>query len=186
MSVQLHEIQDKLILCTETYKVFWKPRHDGNRYLQWNARFANKEAGTLDEVSDTKGLKYKKLQITILGKRVKIANHIAVWALFYGKMPEGEIDHIDGDGLNNNISNLRCVIRQENSKNRRIYRNNKTGVSGVAHCNGRLRAKIRNKGKDVHLGYFDSIIDAKAAIESARKEFGYHLNHGQKRGVNRA
>lgn len=52
------------------------------------------------------------------------------------------IDHIDGDGTNNNISNLRLVTMQGNSQNVRrceMQSNNKTGVVGVSinRCEGR-------------------------------------------------
>jgi hypothetical protein len=38
-----------------------------------------------------------------------------VWQVANGEIPAGyEIDHIDGDKANNNISNLRLVTRKEN------------------------------------------------------------------------
>ena len=40
------------------------------------------------------------------------------------------------------------------------------------------RAFIRNKGKQVHLGYFDNVSDAVNARVEAEKKHNYHPNHG--------
>lgn len=59
--------------------------------------------------------------------------HRIVWALHNGEIPAGMvIDHIDGDGLNNRIENLRVVTQQSNMRNAKMYSSNKTGFVGVA------------------------------------------------------
>tara|TARA_R110000822_G_scaffold309905_1_gene440611 strand:+ start:282 stop:662 length:381 start_codon:yes stop_codon:yes gene_type:complete len=50
---------------------------------------------------------------------LKFKAHRLVWLLIYGEWPQGIIDHIDGDGLNNRIDNLRVVSHAENCTNRR-------------------------------------------------------------------
>jgi hypothetical protein len=42
-----------------------------------------------------------------------------------------EVDHIDGNRLNNHPTNLRVVSRRENSCNRRKRRDNTSGVTGI-------------------------------------------------------
>jgi len=42
------------------------------------------------------------------------------------------VDHRDGNGLNNNIDNLRLVTQSVNSLNKKKQRNNQTGVTGVS------------------------------------------------------
>lgn len=65
-----------------------------------------------------------------LGKHYLV--HRIVWELCNDKIPEGiDIDHIDGDRGNNVISNLRCVERSVNVKNKLKYKNNTSGVTGV-------------------------------------------------------
>jgi hypothetical protein len=46
-----------------------------------------------------------------------------------------EIDHIDGNPLNNKKSNLRIVTRQEQTMNLKAKRNSKTGIRGVSYSN---------------------------------------------------
>lgn len=57
---------------------------------------------------------YETLRTEIGMKRV----HRIVWETFNGEIPDGyEIDHIDGNRLNNALSNLRCVTHTENMAN---------------------------------------------------------------------
>ena len=58
--------------------------------------------------------------------------HRVVWQLNNGEIPEGfVIDHIDGNGLNNNICNLRAVPHRANIQNSKVNKANKSGVCGV-------------------------------------------------------
>ena len=72
----------------------------------------------------------KHWSISFKNKEVLI--HRIIWTLFYGEVPDGfVIDHIDGDSLNNIISNLRLTTQAENRRNTRKFKNNTSGVSGV-------------------------------------------------------
>ena len=67
-----------------------------------------------------------------------------------------EVDHIDGDGLNNQRSNLRFVDDRGNGQNQHL--NNKTSkYVGVCWYKSRKkwRALIRINGKQKHLGFFN-------------------------------
>lgn len=63
--------------------------------------------------------------------------HRIIWVLTYGSIDLTlVIDHLDGDPLNNEISNLSLKTHKNNSRNQRQHSNNKTGVTGVSlMCN---------------------------------------------------
>lgn len=93
--------------------------------------------------------------------------------------PEGfEVDHIDGDGLNNRRSNLRVATKAQNQHNQRLARHNTSGFKGVGWHKrvGKWAARITLQGKMRHLGYFGTPEEASAAYASASKnlhgEFG--------------
>jgi hypothetical protein len=114
---------------------------------------------------------------------VKHQSHRLAWLYVYGKHPKRQIDHIDGDGLNNRINNLRDVTCRENLKNSRLRSNNTSGVSGVYFHkpSGKWQALIFTNSGRKYLGTFVDIKDAIAAREGAEIEHGYHENHGQER-----
>lgn len=58
--------------------------------------------------------------------------HRVIWILYNGSIDSClVIDHIDGNPSNNNISNLRLVTTRLNMQNKKLHKNNSTGVVGV-------------------------------------------------------
>ncbi len=85
-----------------------------------------------------------------------------------------DVDHIDGDGLNNSRSNLRAATRAQNLWNQPKSRG-KSRFKGVHwHAqNKKWRARIMKLGKQIDLGCFASEEDAaKAYDRAARSLFG--------------
>jgi hypothetical protein len=107
--------------------------------------------------------------------------HRLIWLITYGEFPSGQIDHIDGDGLNNSLENMRDVSSSENMRNQRLPSTNKSGRCGVVwHSSSlRWRASIYVDRKTIYLGYFDDFNDAVDAREDAERKYGYHANHGR-------
>ena len=98
--------------------------------------------------------------------------HRLIWYIVHGELPS-EIDHVDGNGANNRLNNLRAVSHAENMHNmRRPQRNNTSGFLGVSHV-GNLKtpwkATIQKNRKKVHLGFFDTPVAAHAAYLEAKR-----------------
>ncbi len=124
------------------------------------------------------GLNYLKTEIDYKQYLV----HRLIWLWMTGQMPEKDIDHIDGNGLNNVWSNLREATRSQNMRNAKIRTDNKSGQAGVSfHARSRKwRASINTGvGTKKHLGYYDNLQDAIVARLQAEKTNGYHKNHGR-------
>lgn len=95
--------------------------------------------------------------------------HRFLWEA-WGNDPAPQMDHIDGDGLNNRRSNLRAATIQQNAANR-VYRS-ASGRKGVSfrRDTGRWIARIGANGFDRHLGTFDTADEAAAAYARAAQE----------------
>ena len=75
------------------------------------------------------------------------------------------VDHIDGNGLNNQRSNLRFVTIGQNRVNSKLNSNNSSGFRGVYKDGGRWRAEIVCRGKRVRLGNFAKPEEAAEAYD---------------------
>lgn len=98
-----------------------------------------------------------------------------------GQIPDGmEIDHINHIRTDNRIENLRLVSRLTNMKNKSMYANNSSGVTGVRWDSrfGEWISRITTNGKIIYLGSFDNINDAITARNVAEAKIGFHDNHG--------
>jgi len=100
----------------------------------------------------------------------------------HGRMPDADVDHINGIRNDNRIINLRSVTRKENHKNRGISLANKSGRIGVFWNSGKQKwtARIKVDGIDHHLGHYKEIEDAASARDKAEIELRFHVNHGKR------
>ena len=89
------------------------------------------------------------------------------WLYMTGKWPKREIDHRDGNPLNDVWSNLRPATSTQNKANQKIRRDNKTGFKGVHPCRNRFSARAHIRGVYKHLGVFDTAEEAAAAYRQA-------------------
>ena len=106
--------------------------------------------------------------------------HRLVWKLVAGSDPK-TIDHIDGNKLNNDISNLRSVEVADNCRNKQQCKRNTSGINGVLRDSSGKKwvARITHDYKCYHLGTFETSEQALAARIAAEEKFGFHPNHGR-------
>ena len=98
--------------------------------------------------------------------------HVLAWLMTHGARPDCDIDHIDGDRMNNRLSNLRLASRQQNNGNARLSKANTSGFKGVTRYNAKPRTKpwiaqITVNGKRKGLGYFATPEEAHEAYAAA-------------------
>ncbi len=101
-------------------------------------------------------------------------SHLSMHRLIMNAPPAMQVDHINGNGLDNRRCNLRLATVGQNDCNRPRTKRNTSGYKGVSlkkpFLTGRLRwfARISHNGKDIGLGYHDTaeeaarVYDAKA------------------------
>lgn len=106
--------------------------------------------------------------IKIFGKPY-LAHRLA-FLYMRGEWPKNQIDHIDGNRLNNRIENLRDVTAFVNMQNqRRALANNSCGVLGVTRVGNRFQARIKTNRIKVHLGTFATPEEAHYAYLTAKR-----------------
>ena len=99
-----------------------------------------------------------------------------IWKLMTGVDPVGQIDHRNGDVGDDRWDNLREATNQQNMRNRKLQKNNTSGLKGVSPRKTGLKpwgANISLNGRMVNLGGFDSKEEAHEVYKAAAlKYFG--------------
>lgn len=122
------------------------------------------------DIAGSKGKRYWLINLQSIPRSA----HRLAWIYIYGEVPN-TIDHINGDGHDNRISNLRDCTQAQNNRNRRIDERNKSGFKGVSWHKGarRWRATIMHMGKQKHLGFYDDpALAHEAYMTAAQTAFG--------------
>lgn len=116
------------------------------------------------------------IQIGIDGKKY-YAHRLAVLYVNGSLSPEIQVDHRDGDRLNNKWTNLRLANNRQNQQNRSASTKTESGLKGVSRVSkskrGTWRATIKIDGRTVHLGTAPTKEAASALYaKAARSAFG--------------
>ena len=112
-------------------------------------------------------------QIFIAGYNYR-AGRLA-WLYMTGKWPTEQIDHKNTDRLDNSWNNLRQATNTQNQRNRSLNENSNSGIKGVHWfvSGKKWKATIGYKCRMIHLGSFDSKVEAaKAYANAAKKLYG--------------
>lgn len=143
--------------------LYWKKvMHPNKQYL------VGKEVGSIHPTG------YR--HVTWMGKPHKV--HRLIFLLEHGYLPK-EIDHINGDRLDNRLENLREATRSENQCNRGALASNTSGYPGVTwHKKSKAWAvRVMKNGKTRALGYFKDLELAGLVATEARSL--YHGNYAK-------
>jgi len=104
--------------------------------------------------------------------------HRLAYFIYHGIDPlEKNIDHRDGNGLNNKITNLRLATASSNGHNRSLSKNNTSGKSGVSwmsfrkYGTGRWIARITFNNECIYLGSYVNKKDAIQVRNEAEKKY---------------
>lgn len=176
----MEELTHKYLLESVRYepntgKFYWRDRprshfKTNQGYRTWRANCLGKETG-----SDT-GHGYKKICIN----SISYLAHRLAWFYVHQTWPSEFIDHINGDGSDNRIANLREASHANNQRNMKRSKRNLSGVPGVRLSQWNTwQVSIWKNGRSVWLGSYSSKSEAISVRKSAERKLGYHPNHGR-------
>lgn len=157
----------------ESGELSWKIRpihhfQSEDTHKRWISRYYGKKVGHIK-----KGRYTNYQRVKLLGCTIEV--HIICWVLHTGLYPRGEIDHIDGNGLNNKAGNMRD---QDNFKNRRMQKSNTSGIVGVHWNKTKSRFIVTGDANSKHLGTFRSMFEAACLRKSWELDNGYTPDYG--------
>jgi hypothetical protein len=92
-----------------------------------------------------------------------------------GTYPKCQIDHIDGVSVNNRFSNLRELKQRGNKINKGLDNTNTSGIKGVSwhKQHEKWQAQIKVNFKFIHLGLFETKLEAAIARRQAEIKYGF-------------
>ena len=159
----------------------------------WNGVSYNPETGEMKWLID-KGAAKAGDVVTNVGshgyKQVGIngntyLQHRLIWKIVYGYWPQQQIDHKNGDKLDNRIENLREVSRDTNSRNQDMRKSrSNTGIRGVHYRKeyGTYLAMIGNSskhGKHSRPGCKKKAVKTLEEAVRLRKQWERELEYGR-------
>lgn len=160
----------------ETGIITWNRREEltrGDKYF--NTRFSGHECGSIETTG------YRRINLTYKSKVHKLSAHQLAFLITNGRIPDGEVDHINRDRVDNRACNLRDVPIGINHKNKSMRTDNASGITGVSwdKARGKWRACVYVGGRRQYSGYFTHIHEAEAAVKAFRAKHGFTDSHGE-------
>ncbi len=171
-----HSIGETEVKELFTYRdggLYWNPRPieqmNPRNWKSWHTENVGSRFGALHGEHQTH---YRRGNIT--GK--PHLEHRLVWLYHEGVNPRFEIDHKDGDGLNNCITNLRDVEQATNAKNHPLRKDNKSDYVGIRQLPSGNWAVYINSEYQGMRKTFELAIDFRKELEL---EYNYSETHGR-------
>lgn len=165
--ISIQQLKQLIIPDFESGKLLWSDRNENtsSRHKSFNTRFANKPALDCYDGKYLSGSIYNK----------KYRAHIVIYALYHGRWPDKQIDHINQDKLDNRVSNLREVDRADNQRNMSINTLNKFNESNISITyNSKYRVRFGKK----HIKTLDTLEEAVEVRDKYKEVLGYSQSHG--------
>lgn len=143
-------------------------------YDKLTGHFTRRVARGSQKIGDAAGYLRNNGYVVIRINKVDCYAHRLAWLHEFGVVPDGEIDHKNGNRSDNRIENLRLVTRQQNSFNK-MKLDKKSEPMGVYFDKSELNYKaiIRINRRNIHLGRFTDINLAKEAYTKVKEI--YHV-----------
>jgi hypothetical protein len=127
--------------------------------IKSDKRFVNKKAGF-----EAEG--YWKLKVF----NKTMYSHRVIWCMVTGDWPKHEIDHVDGNKLNNRMNNLRDAPHAINTQNfRKCRKDNLLKKLGVSKDGDSYRTEIQVNGERFYIGSFPTALDAVEAYLTVKR-----------------
>lgn len=139
--------------------LFWE--YNPDRPANWNSRFAGKAAGS-----------NRHSYISVGISNTKYYAHRLIWKWLYGYDPI-DIDHVNGDTLDNRPDNLREATFSQNLGNANFGE-----FRGVEKHGAKYRARVWSQGLRRELGSYATLEEAlvayKAGADKIWAEYAFH------------
>lgn len=170
-------IHDILEYNPDTGELVWKFVDFSDRGdAIFNKKYAGKVAGNVGRDG------YRNLQV----RGWPFSAHRLAWYITYGKWPDNQIDHINGNRDDNRLCNLRDCTSLVNARNVGLRATNISGHRGVTYNKSMdmWQAYIWIKGKQTHLGFHEEKQSAVNARVTAEETIGGYTDASRTRKSN--
>lgn len=119
----------------------------------------------------------KYLKVKVLGS--DYLQHRVAWFLHYGTQPPDVLDHINGDGRDNRILNLREATTSTNQMNIKATSKSTTGIKGIFPVRGGTlyRAEVCINGKRYQKHAADPTKLEAWVVQKRNELHGNYANH---------
>jgi len=142
---------------------------DDSGVLRWKRHAINRRIGDAVGLSKLRG-KHRACFLFVNGKQSCFVESNVIWFLRTGEWPHANIDHVDGNPLNNMPDNLRLCNQSENNCNSILRSDNKTGAKGVYPAYRKWKVQVWKNKRCFSLGTFEDFELAELVSIEARKK----------------